>query len=51
MSTLAFRVTSNTTVHSVRFAFDHEFKRARRAGCSEKRAFAMAAAFVFGRVR
>lgn len=50
MSALSFRIASNKSVHGVRFAFDHEYERARRAGCCEQRAFALAASFVFGRV-
>jgi hypothetical protein len=50
MSTLAFRVTSNIAVHGHKFAFDHEYARAKRAGYTDKTAFYVAASRVFKRV-
>lgn len=49
MSNQAFRIQSNRAVHGVKFAFDQEFKRLRKTGCSENHAFAIAAQLVFGR--
>lgn len=49
MSALRFRVRSNVAMHGHLFAVQHEINRLRRRGCSERRAFALAAAFVFGR--
>ena len=49
MSALRFRINSNIAVHGALFAVQSEIARLRRAGCSERRAFALAAQFVFGR--
>lgn len=49
MSALRFRVNSNIAVHGHLAAVRFEIARLRRLGCSERRAFALAASFVFGR--
>ena len=49
MNNRKFCIKSNIAVHGVKFAFELEFKRFKRAGCSADRAFALACVAVFGR--
>ena len=49
MSLRRFVIQSNREVHGLRYAFDREYAALRKAGWSDRAAFAFAASSVFNR--